>query len=177
MKGGEADSDICKRWGFTPPCYVRKIPRRGAWFPEAQSEEDRIKKIAEVVFSLDDDLTFSLFHVENSTDIERVSLAINSTRSKLDEDIFYIEIKTAELHEIQVDKATAETACTRANDRHWNARIDERGKSERLARVLLQANREPKKLTGAMARVAIEHARADRCHVVVGPDGPCKCET
>jgi hypothetical protein len=177
MEGGEADIDVCKGWAVAPPCYVRKIPRPGAWSPQVNSEEERVQKIAEDVFSLDDDRTFSLFHVENSSDVERVSLAINSTRSKLDEDIYYLAIKTDELSEIQLDKAKAEMVCTLANDRHWNAMIDDRGKSVRLAEILLRAKRVPMKLTKAMARVAIQRARADGCHSVVNSSAACKCES
>lgn len=155
-------------WSIEPPCFVRKVDRKGHW--------NDAETIQSKVFKPEPNNTISVYRVTAGLDLLRVALALNANRSSKTEPIFLVAIKPDELAEIQVEQTPGQTLCTWANLLHHDLIVTEPTQITGLVQALLAASRTPKKFTTQNMTLAVADATHQGCHAATPHSKRCVCE-
>lgn len=158
-----------------PPVYVRSVRRKADWKSKQQ--------ILENVFEVNVADAVSVWLIKNDSGLMRIAVAINANRVKGNRDpglirseLFLVAIQHDEVDEIKLEQSEGQTDCLFAKHRHYDAVIVKELQRTRLVDSLLQAGRNPKKVTKREIREAVEKAEKDSCYAVVEGSTGCKCE-
>lgn len=163
----EQTFSISKAWNVNPPCYVRKVDRRGHWQDSAT--------IQEKVFCPESDNAISVYIVKTASDLARVAIGLNANRSRITEDLFLIAITRDELAQIDIQRSAGKTLCDWANHLHRDLLIANSSQTARLADTLLEAGRNLHKFTKTAMEEALAVATNDGCHAADANSARCAC--
>ena len=94
--------------GIDAPCFVRKVDRPGHWGGDANTSAKRVDDIIESVFG-EEWNRFSLFKLDNVSDLRRVAIGINSRRTNLIEKLFFVAFSDHELANIPLEKTPGDS--------------------------------------------------------------------
>ena len=162
------DQTLC----VDPPCFVRKVDRRGHWMDDAAT-------IAGNVFRAEPDgNSLSVYLVNSATDLARVAVALNANRKSgsRTEPLMLVAIMASELGGIQVVQTSGMTKCNWANHLHRDLVVTNASQVARLADALVDAGRKLKKFTKPNMQHALEAATKDGCHATSDDSVCCVCE-
>jgi len=163
--------------GFSAPALVRKVDRPTFWRPTKGEGAPTIEQRLGNVFPRDDNGTVSVYLVSNYQDLQRVSLAYNSTRLNLTEEIQWLPLSLAEVQAegIEIKTDLAETVCGFANRLHRSLIHDEE-KFRRLTQRLVSEDRELRKFRRGELKSAITKGEGDGCAVTRDDHDGSGCE-
>lgn len=168
MSQAEALFSIQTAWSIEPPCFVRKVDRKGHW-NDAETIQNK-------VFKPEPNNTISLFRVTAELDLLRVALALNANRSSKTEPIFLVAIKPEELAGIQVKQTQGQTLCTWANLLHHELIVTAPTQITALVQAVLAASRTPRTFTKPTMTLAVADAIHQGCHAATSDSKRCVCE-
>jgi hypothetical protein len=164
----EQTFSINNAWSIEPPCFVRKIDRAGHW--------KDVDSIRDKVFRLESDGGISVYLVNSSTDLARVSIALNANRSSKIEPLLLVAITADELAGIDAVRTDGETLCRWANFLHHDL-VTDPNQLARLAETLVNAGRKHHKFTKPAMQEALDLTANEGCHAAREDSERCVCES
>ncbi len=163
--------------GLKYPFYVRKLDKRSRWGHKTDEIEERKRSVCKAIFDPAKTL-FSLYQIHSDEDLKRVTIALNASRERLNDQVDYVAFKASEINFADIniiEESPGETDCVAANNLHVDVEGANGLRFLALCSAAIDANREAFRITRSNAKRMAEEMRNYGC-LVFAEGTSCKCQ-